>query len=272
MNNLAGKAAEDYICLYNPIMENVTLNANIPITLTVIGSGDAFGSGGRLTTCFHVKTDSHQFLIDCGVTSLTGLKQNGIKQEDIDTILITHFHGDHYGGLPFFLLEAAVYSRTKPITIISPPGARKRIEDLLELLYPSTKVLERLIVDFKEYKPYESVHTDILTVQAFPVIHTPAALPHGLRITVGNKIISYSGDTEWTPNLIQLSHDADLFICECNFYKLKIKGHLDYETLKQNLSSLSFKKILLTHLDTEVLNNISDVDLDCAADGMVVDL
>jgi ribonuclease BN (tRNA processing enzyme) len=253
-------------------MENVTLDANTPISLTVIGSGDAFGSGGRLNTCFHVKAGSYQFLIDCGVTSLTGLKENGIKQEDIDAILITHFHGDHYGGLPFFLLEAAVYSRTKPITIISPPGAKKRIADLLELLYPSTKVFERLTIEFKEYEPYETIKTDYFSVQAFPVIHTPAALPHGLRITLVDKVISYSGDTEWTPVLAELSRDADLFICECNFYKLKIKGHLDYETLKHNLGLLSFKKILLTHLDTEMLNNLEDVDLECATDGQVIAL
>lgn len=251
-------------------MESVSNDQNTSITLTVLGCGDAFGSGGSLNTCFHVKTSSHQFLIDCGVTSLTGLKQNGIKQEDIATILITHFHGDHYGGLPFFLLEAAVYSRIRPITIISPPGARKRIEDLLELLYPSTKVLERLTIDFKEYQPYEVVQTDFLTVQAFPVVHTPAALPHGLRITLGDKIISYSGDTEWTPILTELSRDADLFICECNFYKLKVKGHLDYETLKHNLGLLSFKKIVLTHLDTEMLDNLDSVDLDCAEDGQVI--
>jgi len=242
------------------------------LTLTIIGCGDAFGSGGRLTTCFHVKTPDHQLLIDCGISSLTGLRQNNIKQEDVDAILITHFHGDHYGGLPFFLLEAAVYGRTKPLTIISPPGCKDRLGKLLELLYPSSIVLEKLNLAFIEYKPFEKVVQEKFSVQAFPVVHTEASLPHGLRIEIGNKVISYSGDTEWTPTLKDIAKDADLFICECNFFKLKIKNHLNYFTLKQKLPELGHKRILLTHLDQEMLDNISEVDLDCASDWMVIEL
>lgn len=252
--------------LVNNETNNKFEEANV---LTVVGCGDAFGSGGRLNTCFHVKTASVQFLIDCGVTTLVGLKQREIDLNDIDVILITHFHGDHYGGLPFVLLESSVNGRTKPLTIISPPGGEEKIRNLCNLLYPSSTVLEKLRIDFKEYGPYQTIQTGFISVKPYPVIHTEAALPHGLRISTGNKIISYSGDTEWTENLIALAQDADLFICECNFYKTKVKGHLTYNILQAQLPLLNPKKMLLTHFDTEMLANLPLVDVECAEDGKV---
>lgn len=240
------------------------------IKLTFIGSGDAFGSGGRLSTCFYVEVSGSGFLIDCGASSIPGLKMNGVNLDDIDTVLITHFHGDHFGGLPFFLLEAAVYRRGKPITIVSPPGCKEKVSQLLSLLYPGTEVLEKLNIRFLEYQPFETIDTNQLTVQAFPVIHSEAALPHGLRIHIADKIISYSGDTEWSDNLIPLSADADLFICECNFFSLEVKGHMNYRDLKSRVPGLTSKKIILTHFDNEMLNNIDQVDVECAFDGMIV--
>lgn len=242
------------------------------IKLTFIGTGDAFGSGGRLSTCFYVKAPDSGFLIDCGASSIPGLKMNGIDIKDIGTILITHFHGDHFGGLPFFLLEAAVCRCEKPITVVSPPGCKEKVTQLLSLLYPGTEVLEKLNISFLEYQPFETIVTGGLKVQAYPVIHSEAAFPHGLRIHIADKIISYSGDTEWTDNLIPLSADADLFICECNFFNLQVRGHMNYQSLKLWLPGLTCKKIILTHFDNEMLNNTDQIDAECAFDGMKVDI
>lgn len=237
------------------------------LTLTVIGSGDAFGSGGRLNTCFHVQTSGTQLLIDCGATTLSGLKQRGIRVEDIEVIAITHFHGDHYGGLPFFLLDYARQNPANPLTIISPPGCKERVQSLLDLLYPGSLQLDNLAVDFIEYQPNEVVKTNNLVIQTFPVVHVAAAIPNALRIKIGNKIISYSGDTEWTPDLVELARSADLFICQCNFYEKVSKGHLDYQTLLQHLPTLSCKRIWLTHFDAEMLDNLDKIDLEYAEDG-----
>ena len=241
--------------------------ADDQIDLTVIGSGDAFGSGGRLNTCYHVKYFGGQFLIDCGATTLSGLKQHGFRIADIDAILITHFHGDHYGGLPFFLLDYSRQQDAKPLTIISPPGCRARVQGLLDLLYPGSLQLDSLLIDFIEYQPLEVISTKELIVQTYPMIHVEAALPNAFRINVGNKIISFSGDTEWTPNLIELAKDADLFICQCNFYEKEGKGHLNYQTLVANLQQLAHKRIWLTHFDEEMLANLEHINMDYAYDG-----
>jgi ribonuclease BN (tRNA processing enzyme) len=238
--------------------------------LTVIGCGDAFGSGGRLNTCFYLHSEDGGILIDCGATSLPALKLRQISVENIDTIVLSHFHGDHYGGVPFLLLDAMSTGRRKKITILSPPGGRERVQSLLDLLYPGTSVLPKLNVEFLEYQSGQSLTTDKLTLVALPVIHSEGALPHGLRIETHGKIISYSGDTSWTDALFQLSDAADLFICECNFYSTQVKGHISYEELKEKVPAFNCKQILLTHFDTEMLERLDHISYKCAGDGLEI--
>ena len=238
------------------------------VQLKVIGCGDAFGSGGRLNTCFYLKTEATGFLIDCGASSLPGIKHYGISVDDIDSIVITHFHGDHYGGVPFLLLDAAVYRRKKKLQIISPPGGKQRISALLNLLYPGTPVLEKLDVEFLEYAKDKVLTTEHLSVQAFPVIHSEEALPHAVRVKVSGKVIAYSGDTSWTDALLPLSVQADLFICECNFFSTNVKGHMNYMELEKRLSSFSCKRMLLTHFDNEMLDRLDELKIGYLSDGM----
>lgn len=238
------------------------------IRVKVIGSGDAFGSGGRLNTCFYLQTDGIHLLIDCGATALPALKKQGIDIQQIDAIVVSHFHGDHYGGIPFLLLDASVNNRKKPMHIITPKNGKAKITALLDLLYPEIAVLEKLDLIFLEYNARERIQTVHFDVIAFPVIHSEAALPHGLRINIGNKIISYSGDTSWTDELIPLSAGSDLFICECNFFSTQIKGHLNYLELESKLEQLNYKRILLTHPDEEMLQKLDFIKLEFAFDGM----
>src|SRR5215470_11515880 len=87
-----------------------------------VGSGDAFGSGGRFNTCIHVVSSGMNFLIDCGATSLVAMNRLGIDRNAIDLIILTHYHADHCGGVPFFVLDAQfVARRTHPLTIAGPP-------------------------------------------------------------------------------------------------------------------------------------------------------
>jgi len=240
------------------------------VKITVIGSGDAFGSGGRLNTCFHVNTGNAQFLIDCGASTLPGLKKYGINTDEIDAIVISHFHGDHYGGIPFLLLEASLSQTKKNIDIISPPGGKQRLISLLELLYPGSPVLEKLNISFIEYAPNEAIERRGFTVTGFPVVHVEEALPHGLRIETSGKVIAYSGDTSWTDALIPLSNLADVFICECNFYSTQAKEHLCYQELESHLPEFTCKKLFLTHPSDEILEKRHLLDIRFLYDGMKI--
>ncbi len=91
------------------------------VQVRIVGSGDAFGSGGRFQTCIAIRAPNDLFLVDCGASSLIALRQQQIEPRDVSKILITHLHGDHFGGLPFFLLDAQMVSkRTAPLTLAGP--------------------------------------------------------------------------------------------------------------------------------------------------------
>src|SRR5256886_10620251 len=105
--------------------------------LTIVGCGDAFGSGGRFNTCFFLETAKGTLLVDFGASSLVALKARGLDPDRIDGIVLSHLHGDHFGALPFLLLDAQFLARReRPLLIAGPPGTRARLDQLLEVFFP----------------------------------------------------------------------------------------------------------------------------------------
>src|SRR4051812_21751492 len=147
--------------------------------LRFVGCGDAFGSGGRLNTCFHVSGRAANFLIDCGASALPALKRLEIERSDIDLILITHFHGDHFAGLPFFLLDAQFSRRTRPLTIAGPQGIETRLKQVMETLFEhSSKTKQRFELKIIELAPEQAQTFDAVKVTPYPVVHGDSGGPH----------------------------------------------------------------------------------------------
>jgi ribonuclease BN (tRNA processing enzyme) len=247
------------------------------VRLTVLGCGDAFGSGGRYQTCFYVESASATFLIDCGASSLIAMKRFGIDPGSIDVILVTHLHGDHFGGIPFLERETQIAaSRSRPLTLAGPDGFEETLSRAMEVLFPgSTKAPRTFPLEFVRLVDGERNTVGPLIVGTFPVIHTAGTHAHALRVEVDGRILAYSGDTEWCDALLEAAAGADLFICEAYTYDRKQRNHLDYMTLASRRQELRCRRLLLTHLSDEMLARrelVESEDVVVANDGMSVRL
>ena len=245
--------------------------------LTIVGSGDAFGSGGRFNTCFFVETARGTLLLDCGASSLVALKARGIDSNRIDGIVLSHLHGDHFGGLPFLLLDGQFLARReRPLAIAGPPGTRARLDATLEAFFPrSTGSKWRFawnVVEIAVGEATEFLGHAIVTAE---VVHQSGAPSTAVRLSDGEKVLVYSGDTEWTDALIPIADGADLFIVECYGYSGRVTGHLTWETLKPRLPDLRAKRIMITHMNPTMLARAEEArsaGVLVAEDGAVVEI
>jgi ribonuclease BN (tRNA processing enzyme) len=242
--------------------------------LRFVGCGDAFGSGGRFNTCFHVSGENVNFLIDCGASSLPALKRLGIARDEIDLVLVTHFHGDHFAGLPFLLLDAQFTSRTRPLVIAGPEGIETRLTQAMEVMFEhSSRTKQRFDLSVVALKPGEPRAFGAVNVTPFPVVHGDSGGPFlAYRIEAEGRVIAYSADTEWTETLIPAARDADLFIAEAYFYDRIVKNHLSLKTLEAHLPEIKPKRLILTHMSDDMLERLDTLGYTAASDGMVVEL
>lgn len=246
--------------------------------LTVVGCSDAFGSGSRLQTSYHVSTSHGDFLIDCGVTALLGLGHIGINPNSIPAIFITHLHGDHFGGLVWWLIHANhVSGRTQPLTIFGPVGIEARFKLAAEALYPgSTSTPRRFDMVFREYEGSTiPLEWSGVRITPFEVSHPSGATPYALRFDCKDGSVAFSGDTEWVDNLIPCATGTALYISECFAFEREARYHMNWRTIERNLDRLGAKRVMLTHFGPEMLDNLAairDPRVLLAQDGMTVDL
>ena len=148
------------------------------VLVELLGSGNAFLPSGRLHSFLAI--DKH-IVVDCPPTALASLRKAGISPADIDTILITHVHGDHVFGFPFFLLERKYISDReglKELTVAGSSGVKERLTHLCNLAYPGSleEILETINwVDVPNVKGW--------TMERFEVLHDPEVDPHGWMLT-----------------------------------------------------------------------------------------
>lgn len=244
------------------------------VRVTFLGTGSAFADGGRSHACIHVGAPGVSLLLDCGGSALPMIQRH-LDRTVIDGIAVTHLHGDHFGGIPFFIVEQHwAAQRTRPLTIGGPPGLPARLRRAEEAFYP-----EFFGAPGKPSFPIRELtlgpaETEIggARVSAYPVSHVPESEPHGLRVRAGGKTIAYSGDASWSDDLVRLAKGADLFICECTNFERKDPVHINYRMLMRHRDELDCERIVLTHLTIDMLDRLAEVELPVASEGMTLDL
>lgn len=244
------------------------------LRVTFLGSGDAFGSGGRLQPCVLVESQECCFFIDCGATVMTSIRRYKTDPNQIDLILLSHLHGDHFGGIPFFILDAQLISkRTKPLIIAGPIGTESKIFSLMETMFPGSSMVQRKFsIEFVSLTPGQQVTLSSIKITPYRVEHMTASDALALRIECDDQIIAYTGDTEWTETMLPACFGADLVIAEAYYFDKKVKYHMDLKTLLSHWPELQAKRLVCTHMSDDILARTGELVGEFAADGKIIEL
>jgi ribonuclease BN (tRNA processing enzyme) len=197
---------------------------------------------------------------------VSGLKRAGLAIDQIETVFISHFHGDHFFGLPFVLLEYAFPGaagsrtprRTRDLTIVGPPGVGDMVERLGEMAFPD------LLTDRSPLGPqsYRRCYVEMeagaerqvgnLRVSAAQMNHAEGILPLclGFRVEMDGKVLAYTGDSGWCEGLFEIGKGADVYVSDCNYATGRnLPEHLSLEEVRDLRAKLDPRtEMVLTHL------------------------
>lgn len=242
------------------------------VTVTFAGSGDAFGSGGRYQACIHLRpAGGSPVLLDCGATSLSALKRFGLDPGEVAAVFVSHLHGDHFGGLPFLILDGQFSRRTRPLAVAGPPGTARRLYDTMECLFPgSSGVSRRFAVEITELAPGTAAAVCGVAVRAWEGDHPSGAPSLVLRLSAAGRTIAYTGDTAWTGAITEAAADADLLIAEAYYRDKNIPYHLRAADLDTHRDAISARRVILTHMSADVLGGEPAGAFQRAHDGLVI--
>ena len=248
------------------------------VTVTFAGSGDAFGGGGRLQACIHMEpngpVEPAPVLLDCGATSLPALRGCGLDPGPVAAVFVSHLHGDHFGGLPFLILDAQFAGRTAPLAVVGPPGTGQRLTEAMECMFPgSSRVRRRFAVEVAELRPGgpDAVVAGV-RARAYPASHPSGAPALILRLALGGRVIVYTGDTAWTPAIAEAAAGADLLIAEAYYWDKAVPHHLRHADLAAHRYELTARRTVLTHMSADMLGHLDQARFETAHDGLVLRL
>lgn len=209
---------------------------------------------------------------------MISMRRFNVDPNQIAGIVLSHLHGDHFGGLPFFVLDAQLVSRrTAPLIVAGPPGLQERLNALMEACFPgSTRAQRKFAIEIIEMdlRAQTTIGSLKLSVTPTPVRHPSGSPSTALRIECDQLTIAYTGDTEWVDDLIDVGRAADILIAEAYTFEKRIPYHLDFQSFRRNAEKIGAKRTILTHMSPDMLGQSDEllVGYERAYDGMRLDL
>ncbi len=231
--------------------------------ITVLGSGTAAPRLDRNMSGYLLEADGKKILFDSGAGTIRQLLKLKINLLNIDNIFYTHLHNDHVNDLGAIIWSNNYgIKRKKPLNIHGPKGFKKYFKILMEKILKPTKLNYKIKV--KEIWngsiikiPINRTNNKIISknknnmiIKSIKSEHTDASVSYGIEYN--NRSIVYSGDTDYSDEIIKISKNADLLILECSHPdNMKAKGHLTPFLCGKIAAKANVKKLVLTHFYPE---------------------
>jgi ribonuclease BN (tRNA processing enzyme) len=246
----------------------------VTTALTCLGTSDAFGSAGRHCAGYLLDTPQGCMLLDAGPSVLSALKAQQRRPSELDAVLLSHLHGDHFGGVAFLILEFCYEApRDRPLLVVGPPDTERRVFELYYALYAEMRG-KPLPFELRFVEMTDGSATEVkdARVASFRVPHQDTAVSLGYRVHANGRSVAYSGDTAWTPDLLRHSRGADVFVCECTTFETEVPRHIRYRELAQHRHAFDCGRLLLTHLGREMRERSGEIPETLANDGLKLTL
>jgi ribonuclease BN (tRNA processing enzyme) len=218
-----------------------------------LGVGEAC-DGNQSNTSILLKTDSMEacgrILLDCGFNVPHHYFSLNPPPDELDVLWISHFHGDHFFGVPQLLLWFWEMDRMKPLTIMGPPGVKNTIEATLKLAYPNLLARLAYSLKYKEISPGEELQVSDCTWQAASNEHSQQCF--SVRLDIKDRSIFYSGDGRPTPLTQSLAKGCDIIIHEAYGIEDSVPGHGSIMNSLEFARRAGAKILALVHIQRDI--------------------
>ncbi len=216
------------------------------------GVGEAFDETLSNTSLIVITMGSQkkQVLLDCGFTAAHAFWRHSPNPMELDAVWVSHFHGDHFLGLPLLLLRLWEEKRTRPINIIGQPGIEKKISTAMELAYPGFASKLKFEIIYSEIREGQKLHRLGLDWAVAPGHHSRRCL--GVRLDSENGSLYYSGDGRPSEETESLARDCQLVIHEAYGLEQMLDAHGSVDDCIEFARKTGARHLALVHMNRQV--------------------
>lgn len=221
------------------------------LELRFVGTGNAFAPGGL---CWNGFVVNQRFLFEAPPQALQSLNKLGMDASELDAVIVSHHHGDHFLGLPSLLLQWKYFGRQRPVVIVGPPRTRELATDIALKVYPGIMDIGYEIT-WIEAEPGDRVAVAGLELEALAVKHDRRLSGSlGFNASLGGRRFAYTGDTAFCDAVRDMARHAEVLVSECASRAdvLDIHMNLVDDIPRVRAAMHADAHLVLTHISADV--------------------
>lgn len=227
--------------------------------IRLVGTGSIGAVQSSASTLVNKK-----ILIDMPNGIVKRLKQFGENVLNIDIVLITHLHGDHYFDIPFFILEKYFYKIKEKTTIYGPKDTARKVKKLFELAFPGEykKVMENINIEFKEFKNLENQKLkDNIYVESVLVDHGKCKPAYGYLLKENSRNVGFSGDSKMCEAIDYIVQNSIVSVLDMSFAENINHAHMGLHEIERICDKYKEKIIITTHMQDYTRNEAKNKNI-----------